>query len=94
MKLMKNMVIEIHPHGNPDKEVEGDARLIEKGLENVKTETWLVQFKGETRILKRKIIKPELSEPVVISRREPNKILGLDRSDHSELKYKYKRLRR
>ena len=94
MKLMRDMVVQIHPHGNPEKDPEGIAKLIERVRSTETSEIWLVQFKDEDRILKRKVRRPDLNEPVIISRREPNQILGLERSKFSELKYHWKRNRR
>lgn len=60
--LEKGVEAKIYPHGNPDMECEGIARLIECVEDKETKERWLVQFTGENRLLKRLLRKPDMVE--------------------------------
>lgn len=65
MTLIKGKKVIIYPYGNPEKDPEGVAVLIEKVREADTTESWLVQFDGEHKLVQRLIRKEgqELPDP-------------------------------
>lgn len=66
--LEKGVEVQIFPYGNPKNECEGVAKLIECVEAQETNEWWLVQFRGENRLLKRFLQKPmspvEVAKPV------------------------------
>lgn len=100
-------LVEIYPYGDPTRECEGVAELIEKISESGNRQTWLVRFKDEHRLMKRVIrVEVEESQPNPVPKMEKRivngkvkyfykkSLVGLDRPSYSEIKYQYKRARR
>lgn len=81
--MIRGMKVTVYPYGNPEKEAEGIAYLIEMISESEHSEKWLVQFDGEHKLEKRTIRKPEEEPP------EPKPLKLVKRSFNGTVKYYY-----